>query len=229
MGFTIDGLREIRELRLPGRLPRRLTRNPVRMAVAEYTGLWGWDVTPGARALRRGPGPGRPECSCGRAECASPGAHPLDPALTITAGIPLRQALADWDRAPGATVLLPTGRGFDVIEVPCGPGRRALLRLERIGLPLGPVAEAPHGRVWFFVAPGAAAQLPQLLYRMGWDDALPQLRCLGPGGHITAPPCEYGGYGPVRWLRAPDLECAEPPPARLLVGALAYVCHRAAG
>ncbi|MGP3968564.1 bifunctional DNA primase/polymerase [Streptomyces sp. 6N223] len=220
MGFTIGGLR------------RTSRRSPVGTAVAEYTGLWGWDVMPGASA-RRAPGQARPGCSCGSADCGAPGAHPLDPGLVIPAGTPLERALAAWSDAathwPGATVLLPTGAAFDVIEVAAAAGRLALPRLERMGLPLGPVALAPHGRAWFLVAPGAAAALPELLYRTGWDGASLDLRGLGPGGHITAPPSDHGGRGAVRWLRAPDLEtAAAPPQARLLLGTLAYVCHRAA-
>jgi hypothetical protein len=220
MGFMIGGTR------------RSGRRAPVGMAVAEYTGLWGWDVMPGAGA-RRALGQAGPGCSCQNADCPAPGAHPLDPGRVIPAGTPLERALAAWAEAwahcPGATVLLPTGRGFDVIEVPAAAGRCALLRLERMGLPLGPVALAPHGRAWFLVAPGAAAELPELLYRTGWDGAALDLRGLGPGGHITAPPSDHGGRGQVRWLRPPGLEtAADPPQARLLLGTLAYVCHRAA-
>ncbi len=65
------------------------------------------------------------------------------------------------------------------------------------------------------------------LYRMGWDDADLGLRCLGHGEHVTAPPSDRGGLGPVRWLRPPALDNADSPPhARLLLGTLAYVCHR---
>jgi bifunctional DNA primase/polymerase-like protein len=235
MGFTIGGMREIRELRLVARRPRRPGRRDlIGSAVAEYTGLWGWDVVPGA-GVRRVPGHGeRPECSCRRGDgCPAPGAHPLAPGLVIPAGAPLDQALDAWEaasaRAPCATALLPTGGGFDVIDVPEAAGRRALPRLERMGVPLGPVAVAPHGRAWFLVAPGATAGLPELLYRTGWDGARLDLRGLGAGGHITAPPSDHGGRGPVGWLRPPDLEtAAAPPPARLLLGTLAYVCHRAA-
>ncbi|GAA2457793.1 bifunctional DNA primase/polymerase [Streptomyces macrosporus] len=221
MGFTIGSIREIRELRSGA---RRRNRASVCTAVAEYTGLWGWDVVPGARATRGG---GRTECSCGALDCPSPGAHPLDASLTVPAGATLDEATRAWERVPGAALLLPVGRAFDVIEVSAAAGRRALARLERMGVPLGPVAVAPHGRAWFLVAPGAAAELPRLLYRMGWDDAVPDLRGLGPGDHITAPPSDLGGLGPVRWLRPPTLEAAgRPPQARLLLGTLAYVCHR---
>ncbi|MTE21194.1 DNA primase [Streptomyces sp. TRM43335] len=225
MGFTIGSIREIRELRELRSGTRRRGRAPVCTAVAEYTGLWGWDVVPGARAVRGG---GRTTCSCRVPDCLLPGAHPLDDSPVVPAGATLDEATRAWGKVPGATVLLPVGRAFDVIEVPEAAGRRALVRMERMGLPLGPVAVAPDHRAWFFVAPGAAARLSELLYRMGWDDCVPALRGLGPGDHVTAPPCDLGGLGPVRWLRPPTLEGAgRPPHARLLLGTLAYVCHRA--
>lgn len=227
MGFTIGGIREFREQRLGQRLanrPRRQSRGRDGTVLAEYTGLWGWDVVPGARAVRTGQ---HAACSCGSADCGSPGAHPLAGAAEIPAGTGLEEATSIWGAYPGAALLLPVGRGFDVLDVPETVGRRALVRLERMGLPLGPVAVTPHGRAWFLVGPGAAAQLPQLLYRMGWHDTGLDLRCLGLGTHITAPPSDVAGLGPVRWLRAPTLEAAEDPPqARLLLGTLAYVCHR---
>lgn len=230
MGFTIGaigglgGIREFPSLR-PG--ARRRSRSSSATAVAEYTGLWGWPVVPGARAARTAEGGA--ECSCGAPSCPAPGAHPLDASLEVPAGATLGEACEAWSRVPGAALLLPTGREFDVLEVAEPAGRHALLRLERMGLPLGPVAAAPHGRTWFLVAPGAAAELPELLYRMGWDDAGLDLRGLGEGGHITAPPSDHAGLGPVRWLRPPTLEAAgRPPEARLLLGTLAYVSHRSA-
>lgn len=62
---------------------------------------------------------------------------------------------------------------------------------------------------------------------MGWDDARLDLRCLGPGEHVTAPPSDLAGLGPVGWLREPRLDSIpQPPEARLLLGTLAYVTHR---
>lgn len=214
MGFTIGGIREMR----PG--SRRRGRASECTRVAEFTGLWGWDVVPGARATAG-------VCSCGRAGCPAPGAHPLDFAPVVPAGAPLGEATETWGDFPGAAVMLPVGRAFDVIEVAEAAGRCALVRLERMAVPLGPVAVTPEGRAQFFVAPGATPQLSQLLYRMGWDGALLDLRGLGPGDHVTAPPSDRGGLGPVRWLRAPDLGAAtHPPEARLLLGTLAYMAHR---
>ncbi|MFD7720475.1 bifunctional DNA primase/polymerase [Streptomyces sp. NPDC059814] len=214
MGFTIGGIRELRSG------SRRRGRAAEGTAVAEYTGLWGWAVTPGARTVDG-------DCSCGETDCPSPGAHPLDFAREVPAGATLETAARAWAEVPGASMLLPVGRSFDVLDVAERSGRRALVRMERMGLPLGPVAVTPAGRAQFLVAPGAAAGLPQLLYRMGWDDARLDLRALGLGSHITAPPSDQGGLGPVRWLRppAPD-NAAAPPEARLLLGTLAYICHR---
>ncbi|MFM9443465.1 bifunctional DNA primase/polymerase [Streptomyces acidiscabies] len=214
MGFTIGGIREIRSG------ARRRGRSPECTAIAELTGLWGWDVVPGAHTVSG-------VCSCGH-PCRTPGAHPLDFAPHLPAGATLDEATTVWSNVPDATVMLPVGHTFDVIEVAEAAGRRALSRLERMGLPLGPVTATPDGRAHFFVAPGAAASLPDLLYRMGWDDPTTlDLRGLGKGAYITAPPSDRGGLGPVTWLRPPDLDSAtKPPAARLLLGTLAYVAHR---
>ncbi|POX55205.1 DNA primase [Streptomyces sp. Ru71] len=217
MGFTIGSSRSIRDIRS---VSRRRGRSSDCTAVAEFTGLWGWDVVPGARAAAG-------VCSCGRGDCPAPGAHPLDFASEVRAGATLDEVSRAWGEVPGASVMLPVGRSFDVIEVAEAAGRRALVRLERMGVPLGPVTATPQGRAQFFVAPGAAAELPKLLYRMGWDDPALDLRGLGPGTYITAPPSDRGGRGPVRWLRPPGLDSAtRPPAARLVLGTLAYVAHR---
>ncbi|MET9904548.1 bifunctional DNA primase/polymerase [Streptomyces sp. NPDC006446] len=217
MGFTIGSSRAMRDIRTG---TRRRGRSSESTAVAEFTGLWGWDVVPGARAAAG-------VCSCGRSDCAAPGAHPLSFAPTIPAGATLNEATGIWSEFPGAAVMLPVGRAFDVIEVAEPAGRRALVRLERMGLPLGPVTATADGRAHFFVSPGSAAELSELLYRMGWDDPSLDLHGLGPGSFITAPPSDRAGLGPVRWLRSPSLDSAtKPPPARLLLGTLAYVAHR---
>ncbi|NEA39753.1 bifunctional DNA primase/polymerase, partial [Streptomyces sp. SID11385] len=130
-------------------------------------------------------------------------------------------------RWPGAALMLPVGAAFDVLDVAERAGRHALARLERMGLPLGPVALTPQGRAQFYVAPGSAAALPRLLARTGWDETRLDLRALGTGAYVTAPPSDRGGRGPVHWLRAPSLDTAlHPPELRLLLGTLAYVAHR---
>jgi hypothetical protein len=215
MGFTIGGLREMR----PG--ARRRSRSWECAVVAECTALWGWSVVPGARAVQGA-------CSCGRGGCPAPGAHPLPFAPVLAAGTRLDEVGRVWGAFPGASALLVVGEAFDVIEVGESAGLQALARLERMAVPLGPVVRTPDGRAQFFVAPGTAAALPGLLYRMGWDGAGLDLRGLGAGEHVTVPPFDRGGRGAARWLRAPGLDCASrAPQARLVLGTLAYMAHRA--
>lgn len=67
MGFTIGSSRGIRDIRSG---TRRRGRASECTTVAEFTGLWGWDVVAGARAAGGA-------CSCGDTKCPTPGAHPL--------------------------------------------------------------------------------------------------------------------------------------------------------
>jgi Bifunctional DNA primase/polymerase, N-terminal len=131
-----------------------------------------------------------------------------------------------WNRTPNATLILPTGLAFDVLDVPERAGWRALDRLERMGTPLGPVAACPTGRVLFFVAPDTTGKLPHLLRRLGWDDIDLDLRCHGKGSYVFAPPSSIGGFGTMQWLRPPTHTNRQCPEARLLLGTIAYSCHR---
>lgn len=200
-------------LRLAPLGARRRTKVTASQAAAEYTGRWGWAVVTGDPATGATV-PGR--CPCGSPRCAAPGLH----------SAPDGGGRARSSRAEGS-VLFPTGRAFDVLDVPEQAGLQALVRLERMGTQVGPVLAAPTGRLQFLVAAGTARQLPDLLYRMGWDDAALDLTCHGEGSYVAAPPTVLGGLGPVRWLRRPTRDNAGcPPEARLLLGTLAYACHR---
>jgi hypothetical protein len=204
---------------------RRRTRATACLAAAEYAGRWGWTVALGGSPARAHGGP----CPCGRARCAAPGLHPLPgrTARELPPGAAPQEARVLWDGEPEASLLLPTGRSFDVLDVPEPAGLRALVRLERMGTQVGPVLATPSRRLLFFVARGTAEKLPDLLYRMGWDDAALDLGCHGEGAYLAAPPTTLTGLGQVRWLRRPCREsAARPPEARLLLGTLAYACHR---
>ncbi|MFJ2781745.1 MULTISPECIES: bifunctional DNA primase/polymerase [unclassified Kitasatospora] len=199
-------------LRLTQLGARRRTRVTASRAAAEYTGRWGWAVAVGGPA---GSGSAPARCQCGTPRCGAPGLHPGSGRRP--AGRP------DADDS----VLFPTGRAFDVLDVPEQAGLQALVRLERMGTQIGPVLATPTGRLQFLVAAGTARRLPDLLYRMGWDDAALDLTCHGEGGYVAAPPTVLRGLGPVRWLRRPTRDNAGcPPEARLLLGTLAYACHR---
>lgn len=193
MVFTIGSMREMRQQRTGVRnaarvaalagvrnSARRRTRAGVCLNVAEYTGLCGWAVVPGARVARGGS-----DCSCGNSGCAEPGAHPLAFAGEIPAGTAMEAATEAWARVPGAAVLLPVGGSFDIIDVAEATGRRALVRLERMGLRLGPVLLTPAGRAQFFVAPGAAAELP--ICSTGWAGTTRSSTCAAWAPVTTSP------------------------------------------
>jgi hypothetical protein len=190
--------------------PWRRTRATMCQAAAEYAGRWGWPVALGAAAPERPVGRGAVDDGAALA----PGAGPAE----------AQRALA---HGGCAALLLPLGGCFDLLDVPEEAGRRAMVRLERMGTRLGPVLASPTRRALFFVAPGAAEALPELLYKTGWDDAALDLAGHGAGGWVAAPPTVLAAQGPMRWLLPPGEGTAlRPPEARLLLGTLAYACHR---
>ena len=208
MGFTI-GAASGRFAPARGAAPAR----PRCTAVAEYTGLWGWAVVPGARAVTRGrrpyglllrgrrlPRPRRPSAglrpaSCGRARRwrrpPRPGPRPRAPrCCSRWAG----RSTSSTCRRPRAAAPWCGWSGWGCRWARSRPPR--------------------PGRALFFVAPGAAAELP----RSALPDGLGRRRrstcaALGPGDHVTAPPSDLGGLGPVRWLRPPAPGHRRPPAA----------------
>lgn len=64
------------------------------------------------------------------------------------------QAQALWSMLAGAAVHAACGEAFDVVETDTAAGRAALLRLERLGVPVGPVLwTTATDRVGFLVQP----------------------------------------------------------------------------
>jgi hypothetical protein len=162
----------------------RLRRVAVRYAAH------GWEVTPGACLARS-------RFVCGRAGCPTVGCHPaLEDWEHGASSDPAR--VATWWCSRPHGVLLPTGRAFDVLEVPAHLGRNVLDAVDRhpAGPGVrGPVVVTPTGRWMFLVRPG--------------DPLRPELEhCFhvvrhGPRSWIPAPPTRLP-EGPVRWAVAPE-------------------------
>ncbi|MEV1289318.1 bifunctional DNA primase/polymerase [Micromonospora sp. NPDC049679] len=171
-----------------------LTRTRLRNRALRYANH-GWEVTPGARLDR-----GRFEC--GRPGCPTTGCHPALEHWEQAASNDATQIAAWWRRHPHA-VLLATGHGFDVLEVPAHLGLWVLgaARLHaRLAGPgnsqvRGPVAVTPNGRWMFLVRPGGPL-------RPEFDGSLDVVRH-GRGSWIPAPPTVLP-EGPVRWVVAPE-------------------------
>ncbi|MEO3978714.1 bifunctional DNA primase/polymerase [Streptomyces sp. CAU 1734] len=184
-----------------------------------------WDVFPGTWLEAA---EGRDLCSCGDANCALPGAHAAGSDWSSQATGSATATRRMWGKNPKASILLPTGRTFDALDVPESAGFLALARMERMELPLGPVTRTPDRRMLFFVLPGAAAKIPDLVRGLGWVPSSLDLTALGEGHYVAAPPTRIGGRGAVQWACRPTSANRWLPDAVELVSPLAYACGQEA-
>ncbi|MFD7864659.1 bifunctional DNA primase/polymerase [Streptomyces sp. NPDC057682] len=205
-------------------VPQQRTEHLLEAAV-RYAEERHWDVCPGAWLEPAGP---TERCSCGESKCAAPGAHPTRTDWADRSTGSGAAARRMWSRQPRSSILLPTGRSFDAVDVPEAAGFLALARMERMSLPLGPVTRTPDRRMQFFVLPGAAARIDTLVRRLGWDAAGIGLRGRGEGSYVPAPPTRVGGAGTVQWARGPSTANRWLPEAEELISPLAYACGREA-
>ncbi|MFD4942884.1 bifunctional DNA primase/polymerase [Streptomyces sp. NPDC058409] len=194
-------------------------------AAVRYAEERHWAVCPGTWLEAAG---GAERCSCGDAGCASPGAHPAGPDWAGRATGSGAAAHRMWSKHPGASILLPTGRTFDAIDVPESAGFLALARMERMGVPLGPVTRTPDRRMLFFVLPGTTTGVDALVGKLDWRAAAIDLVGRGDGHYVTAPPTRVGGRGAVQWARRPASVNRWLPDAEELISPLAYACAREA-
>ncbi|MFD8965041.1 bifunctional DNA primase/polymerase [Streptomyces sp. NPDC059568] len=206
------------------RIPQQRSDLLLESAV-RYTEERRWDVFPGTWLEAVG---GAERCSCGRMDCPVPGAHATGPGWPTQATGSAAEARALWSRQPKASVLLPTGRTFDALDVPESAGFLALARMERMNVTLGPVTCTPDRRMLFFVLPGAAAKTDGLVRRQGWAPEAIDLVARGEGHYVAAPPTRIGGRGAVQWARRPTLANRWLPDVDELMSPLAYACGREA-
>uniref|UniRef100_UPI003EBE8FF4 bifunctional DNA primase/polymerase n=1 Tax=Streptomyces tabacisoli TaxID=3156398 RepID=UPI003EBE8FF4 len=185
-----------------------------------------WDVFPGTW-LEFDDGVQR--CSCEDLQCARPGAHPARDDWATQATGSATVARRVWSKQPKASILLPTGRTFDAIDVPETAGFLALARMERMELTLGPVTCTPDRRMQFFVLPGATLKVPDLVRKLGWPPASLDLVALGEGAFVAAPPTRFGSQGAVQWACRPTAANRWLPDAEELISPLAYACGREGG
>ncbi|MEV6110064.1 bifunctional DNA primase/polymerase, partial [Streptomyces sp. NPDC051940] len=190
-----------------------------------------WDVIPGTwlEYPEDRLGGGVEHCSCGAPDCQAPGAHPARRDWKAAATASPTTVRRMWGKTPRASVMLPTGRQFDVVDVPETAGCLALARLERTDVPLGPIAATPDRRMLFFVLPGAEAKADGLLRQLGYTPSGIDLAIRGDGSWIPAPPTRVGTRGCVQWARKPTVTNAWFPDLDDLISSLAYACGRERG
>jgi bifunctional DNA primase/polymerase-like protein len=149
-------------------------------------------------------------CTCGSAECHSPGKHPrIRWQRLVDAPAGEEEVARWWSRWPAANVAVVTGRvsGVVVLDVdPRGGGDASLAALEDRWGRLPPAPETLTGgggrHVWM---------------RSGGDD-LPTAR-VAPGldlkahaGLVTVPPSVHPSGSPYRWRPGAGPEDRDPPP-----------------
>ncbi|OKK16949.1 DNA primase [Streptomyces sp. CB00455] len=167
---------------------------------------------------------GREVCSCGAQDCPAPGGHAAVEDWAAHATGSAVQVRRIWAKHPRASILMPTGRTFDALDVPDAAGFLALARLERMQRTLGPVTRTPDHRMLFFVLPGAGAKVADLVPKLGWSPSSLDLVARGEGEYVAAPPTRFGGRGPVQWARRPTAANRWLPDTEELIDALAYAC-----
>ncbi|WP_184584114.1 bifunctional DNA primase/polymerase [Lipingzhangella halophila] len=171
-------------------------------AALEYAAL-GWPVCRGAE-----PGGVGRACVCDRMGCPDPAAHPLSAAWALEATTTPETIRRWWAQTPKANIVLPTGRVFDVFDVPANAGVMALARMDRSGVQAGPVAAVDGRRYLFFVATRSPADEDEW-----WSchlDCVPESITETPGlrwhcrdSYVLAPPsCLPSGDG-AGWIRSP--------------------------
>jgi Bifunctional DNA primase/polymerase, N-terminal len=224
-------------------MPRRGRRGEASMAAAavQYAAM-GWPVCQGAHPPESGGryrratlsvrgrsrGTGR-ACSCDRVGCPAPGAHPISPAWQLEASTDPGEVGRWWHERPEATIVLVTGRVFDVLDVPAGAGPAGLARMEAAGVAPGPVAVTGGNRALFFIVTrGAPADEDEW-----WSchlDCEPDsfapvagLRWHTRQSYVVAPPSRTGTGPAANWVRDP---AGHPLPDGLrLLGFFADACE----
>ncbi|MBV2365970.1 bifunctional DNA primase/polymerase [Streptomonospora nanhaiensis] len=193
----------------PRRKRRRGTHDSMLNAALRYAAL-GWPVCRGASPL----GANGRACGCDRIGCPDPGAHPVAATWGLEATTDPETITRWWTATPDANVILPTGRVFDVFDVPAAAGVMALARMGRSGVHTGPVAAVDARRYLFFVATRSPADEDEW-----WSchlDCVPESIAETPGlrwhcrdSYVPAAPSMLPSGNPVTWIRAP-LETPNP-------------------
>ena len=146
---------------------------------------------------------GRP-CSCGRAECPSPGKHPRTPRGLHDATRDPATLRAWWRRWPQAnlgvrTGAAPDGAGLVVLDVdPAHGGEASLAGLVEVHGPLPAtlgVATGGGGRHLYFAHPGGTVANSAGRLGAGLD-------VRGDGGYVVVPPSRHPSGARYRWRAA---------------------------
>jgi len=136
---------------------------------------------------------------------------------------------ARWNARPQASIVLATGRAFDVLDVPARAGQIAMARLGQAGISPGPVAIGAGSRALFFVRARSAVADEDEWWSCHLDcepESLPAvsgLRWHCRDSYVLAPPSRLSDGTAARWLVRP--EDAPLPDSLRLLEFLADACE----
>jgi hypothetical protein len=170
-------------------------------------------------------------CSCLDIRCTAPGLHPAAETWQLQATGERGCIESWWTEHPRASIVLPTGTHFDVLDLPPVAGSEVLRALARYPENAGPVAGTTDGRALFFVQPGARHAMAGVWERYESERAQGldwMLRLRGRGDYVVAPPSGLGGPHSMTWLVSPydrELGMRPLPPAASLLPLVAASCH----
>jgi hypothetical protein len=132
-------------------------------------------------------------CDCGKADCKSPGKHPLVPGGAKAATCDLAQVTAWWDLWPEANIGIATGAGSGIFVVDVDAkngGIESLAALEAENGPLPRTVEVLTGsgggsKHLYFKLPDS------LIIRNSASKIAPGIDVRGEGGYVVAPPSRH--------------------------------------
>jgi len=134
-----------------------------------------------------------------------------------------------WNARPQASIVLATGRAFDVLDVPARAGQIAMASLGQAGISPGPVASGAGSRALFFVRARSAVADEDEWWSCHLDcepESLPAvsgLRWHCRDSYVLAPPSRLSDGTAARWLVRP--EAAALPDSLRLLEFLADACE----
>jgi bifunctional DNA primase/polymerase-like protein len=196
---------------------RQRGRSRLAGAARGYATL-GWACSPGAHPLVDGDR----ACSCDRIGCPDPGAHPRSATWARQASLDPGVLKRWWADDPQANIILPTGRVFDVFDVPAAAGLLALGRIAAAERKSGPVAAVGGERQLFFVATRGAPEVEDEWWSCHLDCSpesvadSPGLRWHCRDSYVVAPPSVLPHGREVSWISPPVNGAALPDPLWLL-------------
>lgn len=138
-----------------------------------------------------------PRCSCGRRDCPTPAAHPLDGLTTADATRSPLRVTAWWQRWPTANLAVPTDGPVDAVELRHpGPDGPILAWLDAHGVDVGPTVRLGVDRLAFLTARSATGTAFA-------PSPAGEVRYAGDGRLVLLPPSRLVSGGRAAWARPP--------------------------